>query len=318
MSDLKIALIGAGYIAKKHLEVIKNIKGMKVIAITSRTKKKAEKLSKEFNIKYIFNDYKKLINTIKPDGIMILVSSEEIFTLTQKIIPFNIPIFIEKPLGLNLKETKKLNRLAIKHRLKSIVGFNRRHYSNFETGLNIIKKKGKLLGITIEGHERFWKIENIISKKNKNSWLYSNSSHVIDLFRYFAGEISSINSYSGSLSKKRLDQFSSIIKFKSGTIGNYIANWYSPSGWSIKLHGEKVLVVFKPLEKGYWVDSNFKKHNIKMSQVDKKYKPGFYNQMQSFKKMLLTKKLHWPSQSIQDTLKTYTIIDQISSLKKND
>ena len=46
MSDLKIALIGAGYIAKKHLEVIKNIKGMKVIAITSRTKKKSRKIIK--------------------------------------------------------------------------------------------------------------------------------------------------------------------------------------------------------------------------------------------------------------------------------
>ena len=43
MSDIRIGIIGAGYIASKHLEVIDQIKGLKVIGITSRTLSKAKK-----------------------------------------------------------------------------------------------------------------------------------------------------------------------------------------------------------------------------------------------------------------------------------
>jgi len=315
MSNLNIAIIGAGYIASKHLEVIKEIKGMKVTGITSRTFSKAIKLSKKYNIKSVFRDYKSLIKKTKPDGIMVLVSSEEIFSLTKKLIPYQIPLFIEKPPGLNFKETNQLNILLKKFKLLNMIGFNRRHYSNFIKGLQIIKKHGKLLGITIEGHERFWKIENQITKKNKASWLYSNSSHVIDLFRYFAGEIKYIKTYSNSFSKKRQDQFSSAIKFKNGAVGNFIANWYSPSGWSIRLYGHKVMVIFEPLEKGMWIDKNFIKHKIPMDKKDIIFKPGFYNQMLSFKKMLLDRRLEWPSQNLTDILKTSKILKNIASGK---
>ena len=140
---------------------------------------------------------------------LILVSSEEIYPVLNKIIPYRIPFFVEKPPGLNFFAIEKLCKKVKKYKLKNMVGFNRRYYSNFLKGINIINQHGKLLGITIEGHERYWKIEKLISKKNKDNLLYSNSSHVIDLFRFFAGEIKSIKSFSTKRFNKKPDQFSS-------------------------------------------------------------------------------------------------------------
>ena len=183
MSSFKIGIIGAGYIARKHLEVIKKINGLKPISITSRTYSKAEKTAKDFNIQNVFKNINSLIEKSNPDALLILVSSENIFKITKQIIPYKIPFFVEKPPGLNFLEIKKLNFLAKKYKVINMVGFNRRFYSNFTTGIKIIKKHGKLLAITIEGHERYWITKNLINKKNKDSWIYSNSSHVIDLFR---------------------------------------------------------------------------------------------------------------------------------------
>ena len=70
-----------------------------------------------------------------------------------------------------------------------MVGFNRRYYSVLHKGNNIIKKHGKLLGISIEGHERFWKIRDNVNTKIRKSWIYSNSTHTIDLLRFFGGNI---------------------------------------------------------------------------------------------------------------------------------
>ena len=315
MSNLRLGIVGAGYIAKKHLEVIAKIRGLKVTSITSRTCEKAKVLAKKYNINQVYVDIKNMINEDKPDALLILVSAENIFRITQQIIPYKVPFFIEKPPGLSLSEIKKLSLQSSKHKVINMVGFNRRFYSNFILGKNIIKRHGKLLGITIEGHERFWKIENLISKKNKDFWIYSNSSHVIDLFRFFGGEINSLKSFTKNNYNKNPDQFSSIIKFKNGIIGNFIANWYSPSGWSIVLHGEKVMVEFKPLEEGFWVDQKFVKHKIKNNMKDKKYKPGFYMQMLAFKKLLITKKIIWPAQNLKSSLKTYELIKSINNDK---
>ena len=40
------------------------------------------------------------------DGVLILVSADNIFKVTKKAISYKIPIFLEKPLGLSQKETK--------------------------------------------------------------------------------------------------------------------------------------------------------------------------------------------------------------------
>ena len=53
MSNLKLGIIGAGYIAEKHLEVISKIRRLKVVGITSRTIFKAKKLASKFGIKNI-------------------------------------------------------------------------------------------------------------------------------------------------------------------------------------------------------------------------------------------------------------------------
>ena len=314
MSSFKLAVIGAGYIAEKHLEVINKINSLNVVSITSRTYSKSFKIAKKYKIKNIFKNIESLIKFDKPDAILILVSSENIYEVTKKVIPYKIPFFVEKPPGLDLIHLKKLCLLAKKNKVINMVGYNRRFYSNFHEGIKIIKRYGKLLAIKIEGHERFWKIEKIINKKNKNSWIYSNSSHVIDLFTFFSGKIKNIYSISSSYSGKRNDNFSTIIKFENGTLGTFISNWYSPGGWSVCLYGEKVTVVFKPLEKGVWIDQNFKKHNIKLDSKDIRYKAGFYNQMIAFKKLLKNKKIIWPIQDLNSSMNTYSLIKKI----KND
>ena len=75
------------------------------------------------------------------------------------------------------------------------------------------------------------------------------------------------------------------------------------------------MVQFKPLEKGIWIDKKFVKHIIKNNEKDKKYKPGFYNQMLAFKKMLKTKKVNWPIQDLNSSLKTFSLVRSINNGK---
>ena len=311
ISKTRIGIVGAGNIAIEHIKVIQAIDNIAIAGITSRTISKADVLAKNFGIESVYNNVDQLIEKCDLDGLMILVSPDEIFKVTKKLIPLGIPLFIEKPAGLFPNETKTLFNLAKKYGTKNMVGYNRRYYSIFDKGIKLIDKHGPLLGVSIEGHERFWLIENTnFSKLILKNWIYANSTHTIDLLRFFGGEIKSLSAYSAKLNNIN-DQFSAGVKFNSGSLGSYVSHWYSPDGWSVKLYGKNITVKFKPLEKGIWTDSNFVDHEIDCDKVDYKYKPGFYNQMKAFIKMIKSGKLESPGVDIKNALKTMELAKKI-------
>lgn len=313
MKKISIGIVGAGLITDTYLSIIKKTKLFEVLAIASRTVSKAKNISKKYGIKNYYDSYLEMIDKNNLDGIFILVSADQIYKVTNEILDFKIPLFLEKPPGLSYKEASTLAKKAKKKKVLNMVCFNRRFYSNFEKGLNLISSKGKLLGVSIEGHERFWNLKKYKNKKILEAWIYANSIHTIDLLRFFGGEISRVFSVKNSLNQKNGDQFKALIEFKNKALGSYTSHWHSPGGWNVKLFGEGVTVIFDPLENGYSIDEKFNKKIIKNDKYDNIFKPGFYQQIKSFRRLIEKKKLRYPAQDLKSALKTMELIKKISS-----
>jgi len=314
MSDIRLGVIGAGNIAQEHLKVIAAMKGVKAAGITSRTISKAEGLANSFQIDQVYDSVAALVQKCAPDGILILVSANQIYEVALKLLPERIPVFLEKPPGLVPQQTKSLAKLADSHGTQNMIGFNRRYYSVFQKGLVVIKDHGALLGVAVEGHERFWKIAGRdISDEIRQNWIYGNSTHTIDLLRFFGGEITAINAHSKRLNEKNGDQFVAAIEFESGALGTYTSHWFSPGGWSVTLYGEGVTVKFKPLEKGLWYDTDFNENEISPDEMDVKYKAGFYRQIEAFVNMVKTGLLKWPGKDLEDAYKTMLLAERFAN-----
>lgn len=306
---INLVIIGAGYISKEHLKVIKTIKEFNLTGIYSRTFSKAQILSKQFKIKNTYKSISEMFYNEKPDAVAVFVSAENMYKVLSQVIKYKTPVFFEKPAGLTFKETKKLYELSIKYKTKNMVGLNRRFYSVFNKGINFLKKNGGISGFLVEGHERFWKINNSINKKVYRNWVYSNGVHTIDLLRFFGGEVKNFKSFSNH--KGSFKNFTIAVKFKNNLIGTYISNWNSPGGWSVTLFGKGYTVVFKPLEKGFIIDKKFKMKEIEPEKYDRKYKPGFYKQLIFFKKLVLSGRLQNPAQNLGGLINTTKIIRDI-------
>ena len=311
MSNVRMGIIGAGYIAQEHLKVIQAMAGVCAVGITSRTKSKAEELAIMYAIEKVYEDIDDLINRCKPNALMILVSANQLYEVTQKIIPRQIPLFIEKPPGIVPEQTKSLAEMSNQYSTKNMVGFNRRYYSIFHKGIELIIQNGGLLGVTIEGHERFWKVTGgDIPNEIQENWIYANSTHTIDLLRLFGGTIKKINTISNSIKGNRGDQFVASMEFESGALGTYTSHWFSPGGWSATLYGEGVSVKFQPLEKGLWIDTDFNEYEITPDKVEKEFKPGFYHQMEAFVNMVNTGTLEPPGMDLEDAYKTMLLAEK--------
>lgn len=312
MSKIKLGIIGAGKIAIEHLKVISSFKNLQVSAITSRTIDKAKKLSENFGIPKTYEVIDDMISNEKVDGLMVLVSADQIFNVTSSLIPLKIPLFIEKPPGLSINESKQLSNLSVKYNTRNMVGFNRRYYTHFHKGLKIIEDAGGLLGLSITGHERFWKITRENTQENiRENWFYANSTHTIDLLRFFGGKIAHQQSFKNSISLINGDQFVASLKFNSGALGTYTSHWLSPGGWSVVLYGNGRTVVFNPLESGYWQDKEFKKYSLEPDSIDLKHKLGFYGQLKAFIELIKNGNLGWPGMDLKESYKTMLLTKKI-------
>ena len=287
--DIRIGVIGAGWMAEQHLPVLSVMEGVKVVGITSRTLARAQTLAQKFNISCCVSGIDQMIFEAKPDALLVLVSEESMPDVCVRLLKdYCLPLFIEKPAGLAQEETKCLADIAREKRVPTMVGYNRRYYSIFHKGIEVIRQHGKLCGVSVEGHERMWRVRemNKFSDKILQNWIYANSTHTIDLLRFFGGEPSSVSAVTHSRFEKKGDQIAAIMEFDSGAIGNYSAHWYSPGGWRVVLYGDGVTVEFKPLESGRWTDKDFKVTEIVPDEVDVKLKPGLYRQMEGFLRLV--------------------------------
>ena len=312
MSSLKLALIGAGYIAEEHLKAVDLIEGLRVDLIYSRTLSKANSLAKKFSINHVVTDQDSFKNLAKElDGILITVSAENMFNICKDLLPLKKPLLIEKPPALSLEEMNTLVHSSLRYKTPNMVGFNRRFYSIFHKGLEKINENGGLVALNIEGHERFWRYKDSLNFEVKNSWLYANSSHTIDFIDFFVGDLENLYVNSNSIQEEIKDQFSVSFKSRKGVIGNYSSYWLSPGGWSVSLYGKGVSVIFRPLEEGVWIDSDFKQHPIEPEKYDLEIKQGFYMQMLAYKNLLETGKLDWPAVSLEDSMRTMQTINEL-------
>lgn len=313
--NVTLGIVGAGWAARKHLEVIRDAGWIKPAGITSRTKSKAQALADEFAIPFCADDLDSLVKHAKPDALMILVSADQIFKTAMAAMDYRFPLFIEKPAGLTPGETAGLCDIAGKNNIAVMVGFNRRFYSIFQKGLEIIKRSGGLLGVYVEGHERMWKVKQdpAVNEKILENWFFANSIHCVDLLRFFGGEANNVKNIVQSRIEKRGDQIGAVMELTAGGIGQYSAHWYSPGGWKVVLYGNGVTVEFKPLEKGVWIDKDFVSHEIEADTVDTRFKAGFYRQMEAFGTLVREGTKVWPAADLEDSLKTVLLAEKIYS-----
>ena len=307
---INIGIIGSGYISDFHIHVLKSFKSVNISAIYSRNINNAKYKAEKYKIPFFTN---KLNNFLKNnyDGIYILVSADQIYKFAKIILSKKIPVLIEKPPGLNIKELNELIKISRKNNTINLIGTNRRYYSIFKKIFKHINSNNRLISILIEGHENYWNILKLNkSKKILSNWQYSNSIHTVDLINFFAkSSVDKVISNKSTL--KKHFNVSALIKYKNGINATYISNWSSPDRYSIKIFTEKKTFFIKPLEECYYLNQNFKKINIIPDKVDKVYKPGFYKLSQNFIGLINGSESKWPDNNLESIQATYDLIRKI-------
>lgn len=291
--------------AEEYLKVFAS-KLIQCQGIYSRTLSKAKKLKNKYNIKKLYSSLNDLKSDNEIKAIIILVNEDSTQNLINSLDINKYRILCEKPIGMNLNETKKIiSKISIKN---FYVALNRRFYDSNIKAKKLIKKiNGKRL-ISIRDQETQNSKSNI---RNKN-WMFLNSVHLIDYINIYArGRIVKIK----RIKKFKDYQFSEhlvILYFSSKDQVIYYCNWNSPGIWSVNIVQKNHSIEMKPLE-NLVQEKMIKRKRIRIfhdkSKFDTKFKPGLFNQVNEFLKMLEDKKHNLVN--LKDYYKTVKIINKI-------
>lgn len=282
---VKLAMIGAGNIAKEHLKAISQVRGVCVTGIFSRTEERTRELSQNFNIPIVASSVRDLFEKTNADGVIVAVSETSLEEVSQEVSRLPWKVLIEKPIGINLNSYKFISRMFATSPDNSFVAMNRRNYDTIRTVAEIGRSnKNRNLVYIIDQEDPKLALERGREKIVCENWHYANSVHMVDLFltvcRGEPNRVENVIPWETGFHSKVTH---SIIHFDSGDIGVYHSIWNSPGPWSLVLQTDDVRLELRPLEKLYRQIKNSRNIELMLEETESEgIKPGFKQQIIEF------------------------------------
>lgn len=138
MSKLKVALIGAGQIARvSHIPAYRTMDDVEIVGVSDTFVSSAEKLAKEFDIPFFTDNHLELLEKVKPDAVSVCVPNKFHYPIVMDALKSKVNVLCEKPPAINYSEAKEMADTARENGVILTYDFHFRHGKN----VSLIKKK---------------------------------------------------------------------------------------------------------------------------------------------------------------------------------
>ena len=220
----KICIIGNGTHATKNIIPSLKETGGAISAIASEYLKDED----TFDGIKSYSDYKAMLANEIPEIVVLCKTAEKQYEIAKYCLNFGIEkLFVEKPMGMNVNESKELEELAQKNNCKVMVGFMKRYSPCY-------KKMKQIINMPEFGDVKQFNAEFYITS-GRTGWtdeifLKKGGIHFVNLLLWLFGEVDEVKTYSNSIDNNV--SLTSLIKFKNGIVGNI--NFVGLTSWKGK------------------------------------------------------------------------------------
>ncbi|MEM3454518.1 MAG: Gfo/Idh/MocA family oxidoreductase [Thermoproteota archaeon] len=333
MDQIKVGFVGAGTMANKvHYPSLASFSDVKIVAICDLDETKLNETANKYEVENCYKDYKTMLEKTKLDAIYIIMApvpsgtyanAEPMSKIVIECLRRGLSVFIEKPPGTTVEETRKMAEEAKKHECKTMVGFNRRFIPVFRKAKEIVESRGEITHCTAVFHK------NAIGQQQpwgKVSYLIADVIHAIDALRFMGGEVEKVFSYTTSFYEKYLNSFNALLVFKNGCVGHLCSNYSSGSRVHyFEMHSKGIYaIVDAPLEPpesqlAYILRDNQSYNeaetikNIDLVKGNKEFHV-LYGYLQENRHFIdCVKEDKEPETSLLDAIKTMELVEKIAS-----
>lgn len=241
MDKVKVGFIGCGGIARYHFGHFEKMRDKaQIVATCDLLEDRAKAAAERFQAKP-YLDYKKMLAKEKLDALFICVQPGAHDGMDLLAVEKGIPLFVQKPMTLDMAYAKKVLAGLKKKKLPSAVGLQCR----YSDSLNTAKRWAEAHDVgVISGHRLggmpqvwWWRI-----MEQSGGQAVEQTIHDFDLLRYIFGEVTSVRSVRRrglmtAVENYNVDDASStVLTFKSGAIGTFSTGCFGSGAHDINAY----------------------------------------------------------------------------------
>ncbi len=224
---IKWGVAGCGRFAERSfLPAIRLTRGSAVTSLYSRDINHAKSLAEKFGVQNSFDNYGDFL-TSDIDAVFVASSNAHHYEQVIKAAKAGKNILCEKPLALTSKQAEEMVRVCKENKVLFAVNYVHRYHPLVIKAKELIvdQKLGKLVSIDVHFNIDFPPDNNFRFKKELSGGgaLRDIGTHMIDLLRFFGGEIENIDGVVGNLIyQSEVDDFAlGTVKFAKGGYGTF-------------------------------------------------------------------------------------------------
>lgn len=195
MQPINVAIIGSGFMGAAHMDGLRRVPGVNVVAISSIDRPRAEELARDFAVPNVYDDWRDLLKHDEIHAVHNCTPNNLHFEVNRALIEAGKHVLSEKPLTMTSAESSELIRLAHGKGVVTAINFNYRGYPLIQHAHGMVKR-GELGDVhLVQGHylqdwllydtDYNWRLESKISGESRA--IADIGSHWCDLIQFVLG-----------------------------------------------------------------------------------------------------------------------------------
>ncbi len=281
MKTIKVALVGAGYMATEHAKAFSGLPGVVLAGVFSRTRARAEQLAASYSGMLVCDSVKELYERTRADLVVVTVKELSMAAVATECFAFPWAALLEKPAGYDLDDATSILESAKKAGSTVYVALNRRAYSSTRQSLTRLAENTGPRFVKVMDQQDQQAARDIYKEPPEvvQNYMYANSIHLIDYFRVFCrGEVTEVLPIL-PWTPEQPGMVVSKIEFSSGDVGLYEGVWNGPGPWAISVVTPRERLEMRPLEQvSVQLRGERKVTALEISGDDSAFKPGLRHQ----------------------------------------
>lgn len=239
MTQLNIAVIGAGLIGRKHIEAMKQEPLCRLVAIADPTPEAAA-YAATLGIP-CFGDYCAMLDRIRPDAAIVAAPNVLHAPAGIACAERGVHLLVEKPIADTVEAATRLIEAAERAGIALLVGHHRRHNAIIEKAREIVQS-GKIGRVTaVSAQFMLSKAEDYFAAVHRRSPgagpILTNAVHDIDDLRFICGEIAAVQAATSNAVRHYPveDTAAILLRFANGALGTLTISDTAVGPWSWEL-----------------------------------------------------------------------------------
>ena len=132
MRKIKVGVIGLGMIGPIHIEALRRLGFIDVVALADNNEEVAQKKAAELCIDKVYSDFNDLINDPEVESVHICTPNSLHYPMAKAVIAAGKHVVCDKPLAISSEQGAELIQLAKEKGVVAAMNFNMRRYPLIE------------------------------------------------------------------------------------------------------------------------------------------------------------------------------------------